>query len=237
MKRNTWHTIDHYSEVLVGQYVVPNFVSNSVSLKVSENEYILYSPGKSLLEVWPHQDAKDLKLHIIMPNAYHFMGVEAWRERFPNAQLYASELAISQLNDKKAFSEFDTIHKLETANLLLPPDYQILFPPGHRAGDVWLRKLNADCSLWISCDSFLNYDRLSNQPIARLMQKVLGAAPGLKMSQVVKWFILKDRKAFKRWALNQARMDRPKTLIPSHGELSQSDGLFEDIIELLETRL
>lgn len=237
MKRNIWHPVENYPEILIGQYVVPNFVSNSVSIKVSDYEYILYSPGESLLESWPYRDLDELTVHIIMPNAYHFMGVKAWCEKFPNVRLYASKLALSQLYAKKAFTEMDAINTLETSELPLPSHYQLLFPPGHRAGDVWLKKFQAGASLWVTCDSFLNYERLSNQPIARLLQKTLGAAPGLKMSQVVKWFILKDRLAFKQWALEQARMDKPTTLIPSHGELKQSDDLSQELIDLLERRL
>ena len=171
MKRNTWHQIEGYPEILVGQYVVPNFVSNSISIKISETEYLLYSPGKSLIESWPFKDVSDIKVHIIMPNAYHFMGVKAWRERFPNNQLYATELAVSQLHSKKAFSETHTIHRLEETRPPLPLNYKILLPPGHRAGDVWLKQSLSGASLWITCDSFLNYDRLSTQPIARFMQK------------------------------------------------------------------
>ena len=237
MKRNTWHPVDNYPEIIVGQYVVPNFVSNSVSIQVSDNEFILYSPGESLLDSWPHKDIQDLKLHILIPNAYHFMGVAAWKKHFPKAQLYASELALKQLKPKKDFAFAEDVFILEKANLPLPLSYEVLFPPGHRAGDVWLKKYNTEGSLWVTCDSFLNYERLSNQPVARLMQKVLGAAPGLKMSQVIKWFILDDRKEFKAWALELARMDKPSTLIPSHGELGQSVDLYEDIIGLLETRL
>ena len=237
MKRNIWHAVENYPEILIGQYVVPNFVSNSVSIQISETEYILYSPGESLLDVWPYKDIDKVKVHIIMPNAYHFMGVKAWCRKLANVSLYTSKLALSQLHEKKAFTKTDAIHVLETSELPLPSNYQLLFPPGHRAGDVWLKKFQVDTSLWITCDSFLNYDRLSNQPIARLLQKALGAAPGLKMSQVVKWFILKDRLAFKQWALEQVRMDKPTALIPSHGELRQSNDLSQELINLLESRL
>ena len=79
----------------------------------------------------------------------------------------------------------------------------------------------------------MNYDRVSNQPFARFMQKLLGAAPGLKMSQVVKWFILDDRKAFKAWALKRLAKDQPVTLIPSHGEVLHSPTLHNQIMRLL----
>mgnify|MGYP003636073929 CR=1 FL=1 len=238
MQRNIWHPITDYPDILVGQYVVPNFVSNSVAIRLSDNEYILYSPGKSLLESWPLVNSDDLKLHILMPNAYHYLGVKAWQKQFPNTKLYASDLALKQLIKKKVFSNKATIHSVADLKLLLPNDMDITEPAGHRAGDIWLIKHNQNkTSLWITCDSFLNYDRVSNQPVARFMQKLLGAAPGLKMSQVVKWFILDDRKDFKKWLIKRIAIDNPVALIPSHGEVLISDDLSIRLSGLLKKRL
>lgn len=238
MQRNIWHPLSDYPEILVGQYVVPNFVSNSVSIRLSDDEYILYSPGESLLKTWSLVNSSDMKLHILIPNAYHYLGVKAWQKRFPNIKLYASDQALKQLLKKKVYSQKDKIHSVAELKQILPNDLELTEPLGHRAGDVWLIKHNENkTSLWITCDSFLNYDRVSNQPLARFMQKLLGAAPGLKMSQVVKWFILDDRKEFKKWLIKRIAIDNPVALIPSHGEVLLSDDLPIRLSGLLNKRL
>ena len=238
MQRNTWLPVTDYPDILVGQYVVPNFVSNSVSIRLSDDEYILYSPGESLLKTWPMVSSSDLKLHILMPNAYHHLGVKAWQKQFPNTKLYASDEALKQLVKKKLYSNKDKIHSVAELKQLLPNNMDITEPAGHRAGDVWLIKHNENkTSLWITCDSFLNYDRVSNQPVARFMQKLLGAAPGLRMSQVVKWFILDDRKDFKKWLIERIAIDNPVALIPSHGEVLISENLSIRLSGLLNKRL
>ena len=238
MKRHIWHSVKGYPDILVGQYVVPNFVSNSVSIRLSDNEYILYSPGESLLKTWPFLNSPNLKIHILIPNGYHHLGVNAWQKKFPDAKLYASGLAHKQIIKKKIFSKNDMFHSVADLKLLLPNEMDITQPPGHRAGDVWLIIHNENKSaLWITCDSFLNYDRVSNQPIARFMQKLLGAAPGLKMSQVVKWFILDDRKRFKKWLSERIAKDNPVALIPSHGEVLIADNLAIRLSDLLNQRL
>lgn len=238
MQRNIWHPLSDYPDILVGQYVVPNFVSNSVSIRLSDDEYILYSPGESLLKTWSLVNSSDMKLHILIPNAYHYLGVKAWQKRFPNIKLYASDQALKQLLKKKVYSQKDKIHSVAELKQILPNDLELTEPLGHRAGDVWLIKHNENkTSLWITCDSFLNYDRVSNQPLARFMQKLLGAAPGLKMSQVVKWFILDDRKEFKKWLIKRIAIDNPVALIPSHGEVLLSDDLPIRLSGLLNKRL
>ncbi|NVK38067.1 MAG: hypothetical protein HWE18_09095 [Gammaproteobacteria bacterium] len=236
MIKNTWQAVPGHPEIQVGQYIVPNFVSNSIAIQCNENEYILISPGEPLIENWKQLFPPQAKLHIVFPNAYHHLGVKAWLKLFPDTQLYASKLAISQLH-KKGF-ENTSILALEVNPPPLPNDFYLRFPPGHRAGDVWVGKHSKESGdLWITCDSVLNYARVSNQPIARFLQKCLGAAPGLKISQVVKWFILNDRQAFKHWALQQLAQDKPTTLIPSHGEVKTDKSLLSQLENLLKSRL
>ena len=240
MQKNIWHPISKHQEILVGQYIVPNFVSNSVVIKTSESDIVVISPGASLIADCPKEWSKTgTTIHLVMPNSFHYMGIDAWREAFPQHKLYASQGAIKKLLKKGVVTNSDEIISLEKQQAPLPFNYSVLFPPGHRADDVWLKKYDkgSQSSLWITCDSFLNYERMSNQPIARAMQKILGAAPGLKMSQVVKWFILDNKRAFKNWALKQIENDRPKILIPSHGEVLDSATLPAQLSALLSQRL
>lgn len=239
MKKNIWHKLVAHPEISFGQYIVPNFVSNSVYIKITDSEYILISPGEPLLKAFLGEGhAKDTKIHIIMPNGFHYMGVAAWQLAFSNTVLYASKAASTMLVEKGVTKDKSDIICLEDKQPPFPQGYSLLFPPGHRAGDVWLKKQDTQySSIWITCDSFLNYERLSNQPVARFMQKALNAAPGLKISQVVKWFILKDKKTFKLWLLDRLELDNPTTLIPSHGEIAQDEDLREKLENLVRRRL
>ncbi len=239
MRKHIWHPLPGHDDIRVGQYIVPNFVSNSVAIKVDASDYVIISPGEPLInswpDEWPHENAT---MHLVMPNGFHYMGVNAWQQAFPQHRLYAARGAIKRLIKQGVAAPGD-IHALEDTPPPLSDDYHFLFPPGHRAHDTWLRKYNRreGSSLWVTCDSFLNYERLSNQPVAKSLQKLLGAAPGLKMSQVVKWFILNDRKRFKRWALEQIKQDRPVTLIPSHGEVLSDIQLGAQLSSIIQQRL
>jgi len=235
MKKHTWFQLKAHPEVYYGQYLVPNFISNSVAIRASENHWVLISPGEKMLNNLPDElNVKGIKLSIIFPNAFHYMGVNAWLEQFPEAKLYASKKAKQRL-EKKGFKQ---ILILENDQPELPKGYEVLIPPGHRGGDVWLSQQGReDNNLWITCDSFLNYERVSKQPIARILQSLLGAAPGLKMSQVIKWLLLDRKTMFKSWVLNQLQKDNPSILIPSHGEVDSDPELTKRLRVLIETRL
>ncbi|MDP6968104.1 MAG: hypothetical protein QGG88_03210 [Gammaproteobacteria bacterium] len=240
MKKKVWHPVIGHPEIRFGQYIVPNFVSNSVAIQVDKQEFVIVSPGAPLLSDWPAQwRTSETMIHIIMPNCFHYMGVEKWRTEFPNHALYTSKAAIPVLIKKGVVKDAQEIHALEDKSPPLPDGYSILFPPGHRGSDVWFKKYNKQTktSLWITCDSFLNYEKVSNQPIARAMQKLLGAAPGLKISQVIKWLLLDDKKSFKNWVLVQIAKDKPTTLIPGHGEIAQNENLPDQLQALILNRL
>jgi len=235
MKKHTWFQLKEHPEVYFGQYIVPNFMSNSVAIRSSKNHWVLISPGEKMLNSFLTKwKTKGLKISIIFPNAFHYMGVTTWLEHFPDAKLYASEKAKKRLRRKG----FRNIYSLETELPQLPKGYEVLFPPGHRGGDVWLsKKCEDNNNLWITCDSFLNYERVSKQPIARILQSLLGAAPGLKISQVIKWLLLDRKSAFKTWVLNQLEKDRPTILIPSHGEVESDGALTKRLRDIIESRL
>lgn len=237
MEKNVWHQVSTHPELYVGQYLVPNFMSNSLALKDSRNDWLFISPGASLIDDWRGRlrgDCDPANISLVMPNAYHFMGVERWLLEFPRARLYASRKAKKRLNKKG----LGNILALEDQSPPLPHGYSWKFPPGHRGGDVWLCKDDPSRgNVWITCDSFLNYERLSNRGVARAMQRLLGAAPGLKMSQVIKWLIVDDRDAFKHWALECLAQCPPSLLIPSHGELDAQPELADRLKNLITARL
>lgn len=235
MKKHTWFQLEEHPEVYFGQYIVPNFCSNSIAIRVSEVHWVLISPGEKLLAEWVKRwQTPETKISIIFPNSFHYMGVNAWLKALPNATLYASQKAKKRLLKKG----FDDILALENNRPELPEGYDVLFPPGHRGGDVWLSKQGPDHNnLWITCDSFLNYERVSNQPVARALQAILGAAPGLKISQVIKWLLLDEKAKFKPWVLNQLEQDKPSILIPSHGEVERDKALSEKLTALIKQRL
>jgi hypothetical protein len=218
-----WQPIQGRDDAWYGRYLVPNFASNSVAIAFGGDEHLIISPGKALLadfdRLFPNYGSGlGEGLHIVLPNAYHYMGLEAWLKSYPKARVYASKQATSALL-KKGLGDLDCkLEVLEQADMGLPERARWVFPPGHRGGDAWLLLPHQDAWLWVVCDSFLNYPRVSNQPVARMMQKLLGAAPGLKISKVIKYFIMTDRSAFKGWVLDRLEEYPPSVLLPSHGD-------------------
>lgn len=228
-----WKRVPGCECISYARYIVPNFASNTVVLGNS-----VISPGADLLESFLENrpefaESEGEGLSIVMPNAYHHLGVQAWLKRLPKATLRASEQAIERL-EGFGFEGIVPIREGESGPV---EQSQWAVPPGHRGGDVWLVLPSGDSWAWVTCDSFLNYPRMSNQPVARFIQKVMGAAPGLKISRVIKYVLLTDRAKFRAWGLDFISKYPPNVLMPSHGDPHVSDTLALELEALMAKRL
>ena len=233
-----WYQIETCPGVEYARYIVPNFASNTITVSGDGGVMTVISPGESLLDSfaqkYPEHDA-DLgrQLRLVMPNSFHYMGIDAWKARYPNAQLFASKKAIKRLS-KNGVSGISELQR-GIPNMSGRGFWSI--PPGHRGGDAWLCMPAEEGWLWVTCDSFLHYPRMSNQPVARFIQRVMGAAPGLKLSRVIKYLLMTDRAAFKRWCTKFIAEYPPVILLPSHGEPLMTNQLPEQLQALIDERL
>jgi len=238
MKKHIWHPVEGYPELFVGQYLVPGFMSNSVAVQVGEKTWLVMSPGAGLLDDWSRIcPDPDVEITLICPNSFHYMGVSDWLARFPEARVFASAKASTRLR-KKGLAQVQVISDSAPR---LPSDYFWRIPPGHRGGDIWLCKRPSSRSrqggVWIICDSFLNYQRKSNRWLARTVQTLADAAPGLKLSRVIKWVLLDNRRAFRPWVLKELASESPSLLIPMHGEPLESPDIGVQLARIVKETL
>lgn len=234
-----WYPVENCAGVEYARYIVPNFASNTIVVNGKDDIVTVISPGESLLESFAkkhpqHDQNQGRDIRLVMPNSFHYLGVNAWKARYPNAQLFASKKAIKRLKKQGV----QGVSEIQRGIPTMTGRGFWAIPPGHRGGDVWLCvPLDGKGWLWVTCDSFLHYPRLSNQPMARFIQRVMGAAPGLKLSRVIKYLLLSDRRAFKAWCTKFIADYPPSMLLPSHGDLLTDKDLPLRLQALIDQRL
>jgi hypothetical protein len=228
-----WQMIDDEFNLWCADYHVPNFRSRSIALELTSGRVIIISPGASLIDadLPPLKDAS-LPPFLLAPNSYHSAGIGPWRDRYPASTVFASKRAITRL----ARMGIADIQPLDSLRDALPANISILEPPGTRSGEVWLRLSGRDGRTWIVCDSFFNYKALSRHPLARAMQIIFRAAPGLRVSNIVKWWLIKDRTRYQTWVLNQLVIDCPTRLVPAHGAILHDPNLPGALASLVRSR-
>jgi len=233
-KTPKWEPLDPEKQIWTAQYYVPGYISRSSGFLSRDKRLLLYGPGPSLIDILPPELSQTEPAPMaLIPNAFHHMGVKAWRERYPQLITVAAPGALKRLQ-KKGHRDIQPLDRLKKE---LPENISVLEPVGLGYGEVWLRVQREGEVTWIVGDAFFNYARYSKKFKSRLTQKILQAAPGLKMSSVVKYFLIKNRKEYKDWLMTQLDQDRPTTLVPVHGEILRDSDLPTKIRDLVLKRL
>lgn len=231
---NIWQAIDDEGQIWSCTYHVPGFKARTIAFLSKNKKLLIVSPGAKLVDSLPQELANGTAPKMaLVPNSYHHLGVPAWIKKYTELTIVASDKAIPRLKRKG----YNPIQSLSLFKESLPDNITLLEPPGLRCGEVWIRVKTRAGIAWIVCDSFFNYPKFSNKFITRLIQKIMKAAPGLQMSQVVKYGLIKNRKVYKGWLLNQIAADKPTMLVPAHGEILNSNDLPKMLEELIERRL
>ena len=232
-KKFSWIPLDEEKQIWTIQYYVPKFKSRSIAIKLKNEGCLVVSPGAHLIQT-VEKELPDLgkPKTILIPNSFHHYGISAWLEAYPGIKAVASVQAIRRLS-KRGY------HSIRSLNLLreeLPENIQILEPPGWRAGEVWLRVQMEKRIAWIVADAFFNMPKLSPRFLTRLIQRTAKAAPGLSISRILKWVLIKNRRLYRRWILEQLEKDQPSILVPAHGEIIEDENLPRRLRKLIETR-
>ncbi len=238
-KKECWAPIDACKAVWESQYFVPNFISRSVALRVEDDHWLIYSPGVSNLETFAQVvgGAPQVKISLLLPNHYHHMGTTAWLKQYPHAKVYCSSQALRRLK-KRGYPVLSIEDSVEDNKMTLPPGFSCLIPEGQRWGEVWLSgTLDRGDRIWVTCDTFFNYSKYSSHLVARTLQKLFSSAPGLRISALVKWALISDRRTFGHWVQQKLRQDQPSIIAPSHGEVYRAPNLTDQLTALVSERL
>lgn len=234
MKSYQWQPIDDQRQLWYCPYYVPGYKACTLAFLSKNKDLLLVSPGAKLVDSLPKELANGKNPTMaLVPNAFHHMGVPAWRKKYRDLVVVASDDAIPRLKRKG----YTSIQRLSLFKEALPENITLLEPEGMRFGEVWLRVASKEGVAWIVCDAFFNHPKFSNKFITRLIQKLMKAAPGLQISNIVKYFLIKNRGLYKKWLRTQLAKDKPSILIPAHGEILRSPDLPEIIEKLIAARL
>lgn len=221
------------NQLWTAEYLVPGFKSRTTVARLDNEKLLIISPGAAVLESFAENFSNLGKpAFLLLSNSFHHLGAPTWRKSYPDVQVVCAEGAAKRIASK------GHAHVKPLVNLIphLPSHMTLLEPAGTRMGETWVRIDHGGKNIWIVCDAFFNMPRLSSRLITRLIQKLLSAAPGLKISALVKYGLVKDRGTYKSWVMEQIEKDRPALLVPAHGDILSADDLPDKLKSLMLRR-
>jgi hypothetical protein len=228
--KHGWTVLDESEGALMFTYsFTKGATSNAMTARLADGSLCVISPPCRVEEgVMRDLEAFGPVRMLVATNAYHHLGLSSWSKIFPEAGVYAHP------NAQKRIAKLHptlNVQPIDAAAGSFSDQAGVLSVPGMRTGDLWLKAGRT----WYVGDHFLNLQ----EPLKGMFGfvfRVTNSAPGFKASALTRTLFTKDRKGFKRWALEALNGEGPMRVVPGHGELENGGAVSALMRGQLETR-
>lgn len=210
-----WNVFDAQTPILSYAYSFGPGTANALAVGCEGGLMVLSPPRKAAGAV-EDLEAFGAVRALVATNAFHHMGLAQWKARLPAAGLFAPAQSIARVERQTGLRG---IQPVDNARAIAGPRLELFDMPHYKTGEVLLRIDSARGLVWYVTDVIMNMRELPRHPLARLMIKLSGSAPGLRYNNIAPLFMVRDKAALRRWLAEEARKKPPRWLIPAHGDI------------------
>lgn len=212
-----WTAIDEAAGVWCREYAFDSQgKANCCVVRVGDGELAVLSPAMEMSDAGFAELEKHGKpVALIAPNGFHHLGVPAWKKRYPDARLFAHPVAAKRI--RKQAPDLGDFESCDALAGMLSDDVWIGIPEGMKHGDVVARVRLADGHFWYFNDLVMNLPRLPGNFAIRTLFKLTKSGPGFAVTRLIVKFLVKDKRAFKAWLLQQLKAHPPTRIVTGHG--------------------
>lgn len=211
-----WQTFDEQARLLSFEYAFGSIRVRSIAIGVEGGYAVVSPPYKPAPQTLDDIERHGAVRALVASNGFHHMGLPAWHARFPNATLHAPAQSIARIQRQH---RLDGIEPLSQAPGSPGTGLQWIDLPYYRTGELLLRVDGASGTIWYVTDMMSNLAQLPAHPIFRTAYRLTRSAPGLRYNNLASLFMVRDKRALKRWLAEMVEADPPRWLIPAHGEI------------------
>jgi len=171
---------------------------------------------------------------IVAPNRFHHLGQQAWQDRYPEARVFAPEGAARSITKKH--SKLRPFEAMERVADLLAPGSWFGIPPHMRMSDLagWVK--TPDGYIWCFTDMVVNFPSLPKGAFGKLLRWTR-SGPGLAVFRLAAPLLVKSRKRYKAWLLEELARQPPIKIVSGHGALVLDRDQAQRLPEIVERSL
>jgi hypothetical protein len=152
---------------------------------------------------------------LLAPNAFHYLGQQTWRRRFPSATSWAPRGAHRRLAAKSKDIPYRAAEDLSGE---LPPGIHVVVPEGQKTADLLVRVETANDVVWWLGDLFSNTSSADAIWPLRLLARVVGSGPGYRRNTKPGLVYVSDGSAWLRSVRHALGAHPPTIVMPAHGD-------------------
>ncbi|MFO1303631.1 MAG: hypothetical protein U1F54_07850 [Burkholderiales bacterium] len=211
-----WTEFDEALPVLTCDYTFGPGSARSLAVGIDGGIAIVSPPYRAREEDFAAIGRYGAVRALVAPNAFHHLGLAEWKRRFPDAQIYAPRQSIDRVQRKAGVAGIRPL-----ADLAALGGRRVTFTdmPHYKTGEALVRIDTARGRAWYVTDVIFNFETMPGPLPIRMIFRLSGSAPGLRINNIAPLFMVQDKRALMGWLAQEAGRDPPRFLIPAHGAI------------------
>src|SRR5581483_1152280 len=215
-----WKVFDARRPVLTCGYSFGPGFATALAVGGAQGLFVVSPPFRAPASAFHALSAYGPVRALVASNAFHYLGVPEWKARFPKAQVFAPAQSIARVERKTGLTG---IRPLADIAALAGRDLELVDMPYYKTGEVLVRASTGRGRIWYVTDIVFNLSALPPNLIVKVLFGVSRSAPGLHLNNIAPIFMVKDKRALKRWLAGEMQRDAPRWIIPAHGDIARID--------------
>jgi hypothetical protein len=227
-----WTTLSEAPAVLVHEYGFGAGRANALAVQLPGRKWMIVSPPPKLTAAQAEAfGAHGEVVALVENNGTHHMGLAPCRTLFPNAVAYAEPLAAARIGKKNPSA--GRLEPVAALRPLLGDAVSVIAAEGCKIGDVIVRVKSEKGVVLYTSDFIANINKLPRNPLFRLMFKLTGSGPGLKIFRIFFTFFVADKRAALAFLTREIEAHPPAIMVPAHGDVVARPDLASTLLGML----
>jgi hypothetical protein len=211
-----WTVLDSKLPLLTYHYSFGPGRANALAIGGDDGLIVISPPYRAPEAAFTELEAHGKIRALVASNAFHYLGLPAWKARYPDAKVFAPAQSIARVEKR---SRIAGILPLAEAKDISGGNVELIDMPHYKTGEVLVRANVGSEIVWYVTDVIMNMPKLPGPFPFSLIFKWSGSAPGLRLNGVAPLFMVKDKRALHRWLRDEAAEAPPSVLVPCHGDV------------------
>ena len=214
MATSSWTIVEPSLPALTYTYSFGPGIANALALVVEGGVVVVSPPCNPPEGAFKELEPRGPVRALIAPNAFHHMGLSAWKARWPEAPIFAPAQSVARV---EKHTKLTGVRPVTEAAKLLGDRVEILDMPHYKTGEILVRWRVDGGFAWYVTDVAMNLPKVPKGPFG-LVAKWTKSAPGLRRNAISAAFMVKDKRALYAWIAEQAQKTPPGLVVMCHGE-------------------
>jgi hypothetical protein len=216
MATTQWDVIDAQFPLWVWQYSFGTGIANALAVGIEGGWAVVSPPCNAPEAAYQALKEKMPVKALVASNAFHHLGLPAWKQHFPDAGIYAPAQALPRIEKQSGLSGIKPVSELAA---LAGPRVDFIDLPHYRTklGELLVRARTDSGCVWYATDIVMNIPKLPLLSPFGLLFRLTNTAPGFRFGNLPAMLMVRDKPALKRFLLETAEQSPPALIVPAHG--------------------